>query len=60
MTDYHGDIVWGTIPTRPIDITCFIGDNSKARSVLGWRPPVSLEEGLKLTIERLKEKKTYG
>lgn len=55
MTDYKGDIVWGTIPARPLDIYKLVGDNRKARNVLGWRQTVSLEEGLTKTIEGLKE-----
>jgi nucleoside-diphosphate-sugar epimerase len=55
ITDYQGDIVWGTIPARPLDIYRLIGDNTKARDVLGWRQNVSLDEGLQLTIEGLKE-----
>lgn len=60
LTDFKGDIVWGTIPSRPLDIMTLIGDNMKAKNVLGWRPTVGLEEGLKLTIEKIEEKKTNG
>lgn len=55
MTGFQGDIVWSTIPRRPLDIYTLIGDNSKAKNVLGWTPTVSLEEGLKMTIEGLKQ-----
>ena len=55
MTGFQGDVVWSTIPKRPLDIYTLIGDNSKARNVLGWTPTVSLEDGLKKTIEGLKE-----
>jgi len=55
MTGFRGDIVWGTIPARPLDIYKLVGDNAKARNVLGWRPLVSLEEGLTKTIEGLKQ-----
>jgi dTDP-glucose 4,6-dehydratase len=51
LTDYEGDIVWSTIPLRPLDIYRLIGDNSKAGQLLGWKPLVGLEEGLKMTIE---------
>jgi nucleoside-diphosphate-sugar epimerase len=32
-----------------------VGDNGKANRVLDWRPLVGLDEGLKLTIEGLKQ-----
>lgn len=55
LMDWHGEIVYDTIPTRPNDINCLVGDNGNARAVLGWRQTVSLEEGLTKTIEGLKE-----
>ncbi len=39
---------------RPLDARVLIGDNSKARKLLGWEPKYNLEEGLKKTIEYLK------
>ena len=35
---------------RPAEVDHLIGDSSKARKVLGWRPAVSFEEGLAATI----------
>ena len=42
--------------TRPdkSEVGCLLADNSLARTVLGWEPAVTLEEGLKLTIEWMK------
>ena len=60
FTEYKGDVVWNTIPKRPLDIYMLIGDNTKAWSLLGWKPKVGLEEGLVKTIECLKEKKQIG
>ena len=37
------------------EVMRLISDNSLAREVLGWAPQVSLEEGLKRTIEWIKE-----
>jgi len=54
MTGYQGDIVWSTVPLRPLDIYRLIGDNAKAGQMLGWKPLVSLDDGLKLTIDGLK------
>lgn len=38
-------------PRRRLDITRIIPDNQKAIETFGWRPEVSLEEGLSLTWE---------
>jgi len=51
LTDFEGDIVWDTIPKRPLDIAVLVGDYSKAKQLLGWKPQFTLEEGLRLTID---------
>jgi nucleoside-diphosphate-sugar epimerase len=51
LTGFRGEILWNTIPRRPLDIQVMYGDASKAKSVLGWQPKVSLEEGLRRTID---------
>jgi len=40
----------GALPYREGEIMRLFCDNSKARKVLGWRPKVGLEEGLRKTI----------
>ncbi len=50
LTDWKGEIVWNTIPKRPLDIDVLIGDNTKAKG-LGWTPAYSLFEGLQETIK---------
>jgi len=50
MTDYHGGIIWDTIPRRPLDIRELVGDYSKAKRLLRWAPKYSLKEGLAKTI----------
>jgi nucleoside-diphosphate-sugar epimerase len=57
---WKGTITSGSLPNRPNDIACLIGDNTKIREVLGWKQTVTLETGLEKTIELLKEKKQYG
>jgi len=42
------------------EVMVLSADNSKAADVLGWQPKHSLEEGLSLTIEWMKEKKGFG
>ncbi|MBI4014458.1 MAG: GDP-mannose 4,6-dehydratase [Candidatus Aenigmarchaeota archaeon] len=40
-----------TGPVKSFDVQKFVGDNSKAKKLLGWTPKISLEEGLKRTVE---------
>ena len=56
MTGFRGQILWDTIPRRPLDIKVLYGDAAKAKSVLGWQPKVSLEEGLRRTIDFWRKK----
>lgn len=51
LTDFKGEVIWNSTPKRPLDARILIGDNSKARKILGWEPKYTLEEGLKKTIE---------
>ena len=40
---------------RPHDVGLLICDYSKARKLLGWKPEVSIKDGLKMTIEWAKK-----
>lgn len=40
---------------RPYDVQVLDCDNHKAEKLLNWRPTVSLDEGLRLTIQWIKE-----
>lgn len=51
LTDFEGEIFWNTIPARPLDIKELVGDYSKAKRLLGWKPKFTLEEGLRLTMD---------
>jgi GDP-mannose 4,6-dehydratase len=53
---FKNGVVWGTIPSRPLDIHVLVGDYSKAKKILGWTPKYTLEEGLKLSIDYWKKK----
>ena len=44
---FESEIVWNTIPKRPLDIAVLVGDYSKAKRILGWEPKFTLEEGLR-------------
>jgi nucleoside-diphosphate-sugar epimerase len=58
MTGFRGQIVWNTIPRRPLDIQVLYGDATKAKSVLGWDARVSLEDGLRRTMDFWRKKLT--
>jgi nucleoside-diphosphate-sugar epimerase len=56
FTGFRGQIIWDTIPRRPLDIQVLYGDADKAKSVLGWQAKVSLDEGLRRTIDFWRKK----
>lgn len=41
------------IPKRPGEPDCTFADTTKIRSVLGWKPKVSLEEGVKIMLDNI-------
>lgn len=51
LTESHSRVEIGALPYRPNEIWRMRGDGTRAREVLGWKPAVSLEEGLKRTVE---------
>lgn len=55
---WAGKIEWNTIPKRPGEIYYLNSSNQKATKVLGWKPEVSLSEGLDKTIRIWRNK--YG
>ncbi len=42
-------------PPRTFDVAKFIGDNSRALSILGWTPQIPLKEGLERLIQAFRE-----
>ena len=42
---------------RPYDVNRLICDNKKAKKILGWKPKISTEKGLKITFEWAKKNK---
>ena len=56
LTGYEGEVVWNTVPKRPLDIDVLVGDYSKAKRLLGWKPKYSLEDGLGLCVEYWRDK----
>ena len=54
ITRWDGKVIWDTIPPRPLDIHTLLGNNSKARQLLGWQPQYSLQDGLRKTVKGLR------
>jgi nucleoside-diphosphate-sugar epimerase len=56
ITGFRGQILWDTIPRRPLDIQVLYGDATKAKSVLGWQAKISLDDGLRRTVDFWRKK----
>jgi len=56
IAGFKGEVIWNTIPKRPLDIAVLIGDYSKAKHILSWEPKFTLEDGLQLTVSFWKNK----
>lgn len=51
LTETRSKVEIGALPYRPTEIWRMSGDRTRAETLLGWKPAISLEEGLKITIE---------
>ncbi|OLE54022.1 MAG: hypothetical protein AUG51_10385 [Acidobacteria bacterium 13_1_20CM_3_53_8] len=51
LTSTSSKLEIGALPYRPTEIWRMYADNMRAKEILDWRPYMSLDEGLKLTIE---------
>lgn len=47
VTGKNTEFSWGGMEGRSWDKTIWVGDNSKAKKLLGWSPKIGLEEGLR-------------
>ncbi len=54
------EIDQGRVRGDTMEVRLLKSDNGKAAKVLGWKPEHSLEEGLRRTVEWVREKKTIG
>ena len=43
----------GALPYREGEIWHLVGDNTRARTILGWQPQVTLQDGLEQTIQAM-------
>lgn len=65
LVGFKGEIVYGEYPhgypQRPtiMDPTYVVGDSKKIKEKLGWKPSVTLKEGLKKTINMFIKAKKY-
>jgi UDP-glucose 4-epimerase len=50
MLGSKGNLLWGAIPHRKNEVWYNSGSTEKIRSVLGWEPGTTLDEGLERTI----------
>lgn len=55
LTNFKGNINWHSSPIRPNEAKIFIGDNSKAKKLVGWYPKYSLDDGLIKTLKYLEK-----
>lgn len=55
---WTGKINWYTRPERPGEIFYLNSSSTRAESILGWKPEISLQEGLKRSINFWRDK--YG
>ena len=46
-------------PPHPADVRATWADISQARNLLGWRPEVSIEEGIKRTVHWYVENRAW-
>ncbi|MGH9941440.1 MAG: GDP-mannose 4,6-dehydratase [Pyrinomonadaceae bacterium] len=51
LTGTEANIQIGALPDRPNEIPRMYADSTRARALLGWKPEVSFDEGLRLTVE---------
>jgi UDP-glucose 4-epimerase len=60
LTESRSVVEIGALPYRPNEIWQMRGDATRARQLLGWKPRVSLEEGLKITIDWCRDQIARG
>ncbi|MCE9533048.1 MAG: GDP-mannose 4,6-dehydratase [Planctomycetes bacterium] len=55
LTETRSEVLIGALPYRPTEIWRMYADSRRAREVLGWKPQVSLREGLQRTVAWFRE-----
>ena len=59
ILDVGTEPIFGALPTRPDEIMVVSGNNSRAVELLGWKPKISLEEGLSKYARWLKDNRHF-
>jgi nucleoside-diphosphate-sugar epimerase len=60
LTESRSRVEIGALPYRPNEIWRMRGDGTRARQVLGWKPQVSLEAGLKISVDWYRDQIARG
>ena len=60
ITETRSRIEIGALPYRPNEIWRMRGDCTRIGQLLGWKPKVSLEEGLKITVDWYRDQIARG
>ena len=60
LTSSRSRVEIGALPYRPNEIWRMRGDATRARQTLGWKPRVSVDEGLRITVEWFRDQIARG
>jgi UDP-glucose 4-epimerase len=60
ITQTRSSIEIGALPYRPNEIWRMYGDATRAREILGWKPAVNLDQGLRLTVDWFRDQIARG
>jgi nucleoside-diphosphate-sugar epimerase len=59
LADSRSSAKWGGFPSVAYDSDCWRADMTKTHATFSWRPQVTLEEGLRKTIEWMKHEHVH-
>lgn len=59
-TGFQGKIEWGKKRERPGEIYYLNSSHHKAKSLLGWEPKITLDQGIDMTVRLWQEKLRHG